>query len=279
LIYDLLGVARTQALAPRPRRAPYAVALYGIEVWRPLGWAHRRALHGAAVLAAISQHTIDRARPHTGALTRARLLPLTLEQAPEIDAAPDDLGEGFVLIVGRMAASERYKGHDVLLDALPSIVRELPHVRLVVAGDGDDRARIERRARDLGVASHVAFTGYVDPGRLRSLYRRAAVFAMPSQGEGFGLVYLEAMREGIPCVAARGSAAEEILVDGETGLLVDPTSPEAVAHALLRLLGERELRRRLGAAGKARYETVFSAARFREHLDAILDELREHVRH
>jgi len=100
---------------------------------------------------------------------------------------------------------------------------------------------------------------------------------MPSRGEGFGLVYLEAMRAGIPCVAARGGAAEEVVVDGETGLLIDPASPEELAAALARLLADPGLRARMGEAGQRRWRRNFSAARYRARLAPLLDRLTGRV--
>ena len=94
---------------------------------------------------------------------------------------------------------------------MPPLLAARPGARLVVAGDGDDRPRLEARAAALGLGGAVLFTGFVSEATLAELYRRAAVFVMPSLGEGFGLVYLEAMRAGKPCVAARGSAAEEVV--------------------------------------------------------------------
>ncbi len=277
LVFDLLGLARIEALFPAARRPRYLVCLFGIEVWRPLSWAHRRALQGAAVVAVISRHTLERALPHTGPLPQARILPLTLEESqpgtPASEATPLGLAPGYLLMVGRMAVSERYKGHDVLLEAMPAVLRSAPDARLVIAGDGDDRARLEGRARDLGVAESVVFTGFVPDSGLRALYRDAAVFVMPSTGEGFGLVYLEAMREGVPCVAARGSVAEEVLGPESQALLVSPTDPAELAATLLRLLADPSLRRRLGEAGRARFESEYTPARFQRNLNVLLDEL------
>ena len=103
--------------------------------------------------------------------------------------------------------TERYKGHDQLLEAMTT----LPDARLVVAGDGDDRRRLEEKAAALGLGDRTFFTGFLSEATLAELYRRCAAFVMPSRGEGFGLVYLEAMRAGKPVLAARGSAAEEIV--------------------------------------------------------------------
>ncbi len=276
LVFDLLGLARSQAFLPRALRAPYLVMLYGIEVWRPLEPSRRRALANAAIRLSISRYTLARARElHPG--LSAEILPLALEERTaegRVDlSVVERAGEGFALIVGRMASSERYKGHDELLEAFPEVARRLPAARLVVAGGGDDRPRLEAKAAALGVADRVFFTGFVSEATLAVLYDRAALLAMPSRGEGFGLVYLEAMRVGRPCLAARGTAADEVVVDGETGLLVDPTDRAEISSALARLLGEPETGRRMGAAGKMRWERDFRYPLFRDRMAAHLDRL------
>jgi len=272
-VFDLLGPSRLQAWLPARRRAPYLVPLYGIEVWRPLSWNRRRALAAAAVRFAISHYTVRRALAFAPFLEGTPVVPLALEERqPEgaVDAGLlRRLGQGYLLIVGRMAASERYKGHDQILEALP----HLPDARLVVAGDGDDRPRLAARAADLGLARRVAFTGFVSEATLIELYRRASVFVMPSLGEGFGLVYLEAMRAGKPCVAARGSAAEEVVVDGETGLLVRQEDAGELVTALQSLLANPEAARRMGEAGRRRWRNEFGADRFRARIEPLLERL------
>ncbi|HKI03509.1 MAG TPA: glycosyltransferase family 4 protein [Thermoanaerobaculia bacterium] len=272
-VFDLLGPARVQAYLPGLLRAPYLIPLYGIEVWRPLEWDRRRALANADVTFAISAHTLERARPFCPDLSGTVVLPLALEDRP-LEGAVDAvllrrLDRGFLLIVGRMAATERYKGHDQLLEALT----RLPEARLVAAGDGDDRPRLEAKAAALGMADRIFFTGFLSEATLAELYRRCAVFAMPSQGEGFGLVYLEAMRAGKPVLASRGSAAEEIVEDGKTGLLVDPEDREALRAALGQLLGYPGEARRMGEAGRERWRREFGADRFRERLTPLLERL------
>jgi phosphatidylinositol alpha-1,6-mannosyltransferase len=288
-VYDLLGPARAQAWLPAPLRAPYLVALYGIEVWRRLSGSRSGALRHATVRLATSSYTLAQARAANRDFGPVEVLPLCLEERPpagEVDGALlDRAGRDYLLIVGRMAATERYKGHDQLLHAMtcmpamldgartrPRVDGELPP-RLVIAGDGDDRPRLEALAATLGLAGHVLFTGFVSEATLAELYDRAAVFVMPSRGEGFGLVYLEAMRAGRPCVAARASAAAEIVADGETGLLVDPLDPDAIAGALSRLLAAPELARAMGEAGRRRLERLFTPRRFRERLWPLLDRL------
>jgi phosphatidylinositol alpha-1,6-mannosyltransferase len=277
-VFDLLGPARTQSYLPAPLRSPYLVPLYGIEVWRRLEWDRRRALSRATVVFAISAHTLERARPFVPGLNGAPVLPLALEERrPEgaVDASLlGRLGRGFFLIVGRMDATERYKGHDQLLEAMTAI----PEARLVIAGDGDDRLRLEAKAAGLGMPDRVFFTGFTSEATLMELYRRCAAFAMPSRGEGFGLVYLEAMRAGKPVLAARGSAAEEIVVDGATGLLVDPDDRQEMRDALGRLLDYPGEARRMGEAGFERWRKELGVERFRERLWPLLEKL-VHVRH
>jgi phosphatidylinositol alpha-1,6-mannosyltransferase len=278
-VFDLLGPARAQSFLPRPLRAPYLVPMYGIEVWRPLEWDRRRALARATVRFAISQHTLERARPFCTGLAGTGVLPLALEDRPAegtVDAAlVGRIGRGFLLIVGRMEATERYKGHDQLLEALPRVLELCPNACLVAAGDGDDRRRLEEKAAYLGVGAAVVFAGFTSEATLAELYRRCAVFAMPSRGEGFGLVYLEAMRAARPVLAALRTAAEEIVVHGRTGLLVDPDNRETLSKALARLLRDTGAARRMGWAGRERWEREFGVDRFRERLAPLLERLVE----
>jgi len=276
-VFDLLGPARVQAFLPWPLRAPYLVPLYGIEVWRPLEWDRRRALARATVSFAISAHTLERARPFCPDLSATAVVPLALEDRPAegtIDAAlAGRAGRGFLLMVGRMAASERYKGHDQVLEALPRLLDLCPNARLVVAGEGDDRRRLEEKAAYLGVSAAVLFAGFTSEATLAELYRRCAALVLPSRGEGFGLVYLEAMRAARPVLAARSSAAEEIVIDGETGLLVDPDDREGLARTLARLLRDAGAARRMGWAGRERWERQFGIDRFRPRLEPLLARL------
>ncbi len=288
-VYDLLGPARTQAWVPAPLRAPYLVALYGIEVWRRLSGSRSGALRHATIRLATSGYTLTRARAANGDFGPVEVLPLCLEERPpagQVDGALlERAGRDYLLIVGRMAATERYKGHDQLLHAMTRVPAMLDGARprlpaagnvpprLVIAGDGDDRPRLEALAATLGLAGQVLFTGFVSEATLAELYDRAAVFVMPSRGEGFGLVYLEAMRAGRPSVAARAGAAAEIVADGETGLLVDPLDPDAIAGALARLLAAPDLARAMGEAGRRRLEQLFTPRRFRERLWPLLDRL------
>ena len=162
-----------------------------------------------------------------------------------------------VLTIARL--ENRYKGHDVLARALVAVRERVADVRGVVIGDGSLRAELEGLVRSLGLEHAVSFLGAVSDQLRDEWLARCDVFAMPSRlpadglaGEGFGMVYLEAAARGKPVVAGRAAGAPDAVLDGQTGLLVDPTDPDAVARAVAELLCDQPLARRLGAAGATR---------------------------
>jgi phosphatidylinositol alpha-1,6-mannosyltransferase len=161
-----------------------------------------------------------------------------------------------IVTVSRLA--ERYKGHDVMLRALPLVRARVPDVQWVVVGGGPLLAVYERMACALGVADHVRFVGPVDDVERDLWLDRAHVFAMPSRlsaaggGEGFGIAYLEAGAHRLPVVAGNVGGAVDAVLDGLTGVLVDPTDHLAVADALTELLMDRRRAESLGEAGLSR---------------------------
>jgi phosphatidylinositol alpha-1,6-mannosyltransferase len=169
-----------------------------------------------------------------------------------------------------MAGGERDKGHEALIRAMPEVARRVPDALLVIVGRGADEARFRRLTQELGIGSHVYFTGYVPDQKLPAFYEACEVFAMPSFGEGFGLVYLEAMFHAKPCLAGRRDAAPEVVRNGETGLLVEPGNVIQVQEALLRLLENRSLAARLGQAGRERLEKQFTYEHFAQRLHKAL---------
>jgi phosphatidyl-myo-inositol dimannoside synthase len=173
------------------------------------------------------------------------------------DTRPLAAARPTIVTVSRLA--DPYKGHDVLVDALALVRAEIPDVEWIVIGEGPLRPGLEALARAAGVADAVRFLGAVGDAERDRWLRTADVFAMPSRlpggglaGEGFGIVYLEAGAYGKPVLAGNVAGALDAVVDGETGLLVDPTDRRAVADALVRLLRERELAARLGRAAQKR---------------------------
>jgi phosphatidylinositol alpha-1,6-mannosyltransferase len=180
-----------------------------------------------------------------------------------------------VLTVGRIAASEQYKGHEVMLEAWPLVLRRVPDAEYWIVGDGDDRERLESRARELGIAGSSRFLGSVSPQKLAVCYDRCCVFAMPARteldgavprGEGFGIVFLEAMAFGKPVVGPKVGAPAEFIRSGEHGFLVDPSNPAEVADVLVDLLSNAPRARQMGIAAKEWVTREFTFERFCDRL-------------
>jgi glycosyltransferase involved in cell wall biosynthesis len=182
---------------------------------------------------------------------------LEIAPAGEVEGAP-----GYLLFVGRLRIR---KGVEVLLEALRELRRSIPGAALRIAGDGEHRAALERAAADLGPA--VSFLGTRSSAQVRTLLRGAAALVVPSIYEGMPLVVLEAMEAGVPVVASAVSGIPEVVVGGETGWLVPPEDPEALARALEEVLADPGEARRRGEAGRQRvaerYRPAAAAASWR----------------
>lgn len=289
IIFDHLNLARVQRLVPKSFQRPYAVILYSVEAWCPLSAGLKRILQGAKVRLAISNYTAQRvtaAHPDIGPIEvcHLALLPDSFDgstscpaDVPVIHACDASLLERIqpnsVLIVGRMFSNERHKGHDALIETWPSIKARIPDAQLVVVGRGDDVERLRTKASNRGLGDSVLFAGQVTDSTLQAIYKRVAVFSMPSRGEGFGLVYLEAMLHRLPCVGSIHDAAAEIIEDGVTGFLVDQDSSVGLTEAIAGLLENPSRRQEMGNAGYERLQKLFSFGQFRQRLLTVLKPL------
>jgi phosphatidylinositol alpha-1,6-mannosyltransferase len=274
-LFNHLGIARVQNYLPQLARKPYGVFLMGIEAWDPeIDEIRRRCLTDARTLIAISNHTARRAletHPHLTQITTCHLALLPEEEDGEVDASIlSKVSSRSTLIVGRMSAAERYKGHDQLLEAWPRVVASYPDAQLIVAGNGDDAERLQAKAVSIGIGDSVLFTGFVNGATLEAMMKKVALFAMPSRNEGFGLVYLEAMRSGLPCIGSNVDAACEIIADGETGRLVNPDDVDLLAQSVTDFFSDDEMRKAMGEAARNRFNDVFRFEHFIDRLRPIL---------
>lgn len=151
-----------------------------------------------------------------------------------------------LLTVSRLV---EYKGIDLVIRLLPTLLTEFPDLVYRIAGDGADRPRLEELSRRCHADRAVRFLGQVPEEDLPGIYRSADIYVMPSSREGFGLAYLEASASGLPVVAGRAGGAGEAVREGETGYLVSPASPEETLEALVKLLRDRGLRKKMGRNG------------------------------
>ena len=222
---------------------------HGIEVWRTFSTAERRALSAAERILCVSDYTRRQLAANCPNISEARLLVLPNALDPQFSvppARPDKTEAGLILSVTRLDATEAYKGVDHLILAMPAIRAAVPNARLRIVGTGADRARLEKIAGELE-GNAIEFTGRVSDEALRGHLAACHVFALPSRGEGFGLVYLEAMANGKPCLAANAGGAPEV-VDSTCGALVTygdvPALTRACIEALRRVWDPTKLRSR-----------------------------------
>jgi asparagine synthase (glutamine-hydrolysing) len=223
-------------------RAPLLLLVYGVDAWTPRRrWlAHLLAPRADAVIA-ISETTLSAFRRWSGVpQERCAVLPNAIHLEHYGDGAKKEAlleryglrGRKVIMTLARLAADERYKGVDEVLELMPRLVRRVPGLRYLVAGDGSDRPRLQAKAAALGLNGHVVFAGYVAEEEKADHYRLADAFVMPSRGEGFGFVFLEALACGTPVVASRTDGGREALRDGMLGRLVDPGNSDELAEAI-----------------------------------------------
>jgi phosphatidylinositol alpha-1,6-mannosyltransferase len=275
---NLAPVVRAMRVAaPRMKSI---ICSHGVEVWEPLPLLRRRALRKATLILAPSQSTAD----HVAAMQkisaeRIRVLPWALDPQFEAIVAqpraplPANFPRGPVIFtVGRWLASERYKGMDTLITALPRLLTRWPALQLVLAGEGDDRAWLEDLAQRNGVTLHVHFVSKLSYAELASCYAACDVFALPSSGEGFGLVYLEAMAFGKPVIGGAHGGAPEVIADGITGYLVQHGDASQLATCIETFLADPALARKMGERGRERVANEFRFNVFAKSLKKILRE-------
>lgn len=185
-------------------------------------------------------------------------------EQPEAPVVELPQGRRAILSVGNLIPQ---KGFAELLRAFADISTALPDVDLVIVGVGPEHPRLEALAASLGLAERVRFLGWQPYHAVLSLYSQAQVFCLPSQDEGLGVVYLEAMARGVPIIGSEGEGIGDIITHGENGWLIPARNPGAIAAALKRLLTDEDLRSRLGRAGRETAEGLTWDRNAHRHLD------------
>lgn len=227
-------------------RAPLVTVLHGVEAWQPVsnGLA-RYFVRFADSFIAVSELTMQRFREWAAVRNASsHILPNSIDVSlfgagqpnPRLVDRYGLRGRKVLLTLGRFSADERYKGVDEVLGVLPELVAKVPNLVYLVAGDGTDRARLEDKVRQQGLSGHVVFTGRVSEEEKADHYRVADAFVMAGWGEGFGIVYLEALACGIPVVASTLDASREAVRNGELGILVNPKNPGELRDGILAAL-------------------------------------------
>lgn len=230
------------------------LVVHGIDAWQK----HKRrsvvrALPRVDEIVGVSQVTLDR----LGAWAQLRhsrlhVLPNCVDlQRFTPGPKPPDLvislgleGKTVLMTFGRLASEDRCKGFDEIIELMPGLLTQRPDLVYLICGSGPDQARLQSKCEQLGVAQAVRFSGFVPEERKVDHYRLADAYVMPSRGEGFGIVFLEAMACGIPAMGSSMDGSAEALLGGELGELVNPSIPAEVQAGVLRTLARRKERPR-----------------------------------
>ena len=225
---------------------PYWICVYGADAWDIQDSWKKQALHSADKIVSISGYTRDQLiREQALNSEQISILPVTFDASRfKIAPSPTYLLERhnlspkqqIILTVGRLVSAERHKGYDRIIQALPTIIQSIPNVHYLIVGKGDDRIRIEQLIQNLNLQKYVTLTGFIPDEELGDYYNLCNLFAMPSKGEGFGIVYLEALACGKPTLGGNQDGAIDALCHGEVGVLVDPNDVGEIAKAVIQVL-------------------------------------------
>ena len=227
---------------------------HGIEVWKPFTSLQKKMFKKVDLVLPVSNYTRDRmVELHSPGNDKLVVLNNCLD--PFI---PEPLKNGMdtsflsrygltkehtiLLTLTRMMSDEKYKGYDHVLNALPELIKEHPGLRYLLAGkyDEQEKARLDKMIDNLGLNGFVVFTGFIADADLPAHFANADIFVMPSSGEGFGLVFIEAMHYGLPVIAGNKDGSVDALANGQLGILIDPGSKKELVNAINKVLNNRD---------------------------------------
>ena len=256
--------------------APLLLNIHGVDAWTP---THRRTVNWSIShvdhVISVAEVTKSRFVEWSGFVSqRVSVLPNTIDfsglapgkKSPEL-LDRHGLGDGPVLMtMGRLVGQGRRKGFDRVLEVIPDLVDVYPDLEYLVAGKGPDRSRLEDKAYKLGVQDHVVFAGYVPESEKADYFRLADLYVMPSEGEGFGLVILEALACGVPAIGSTSDGTSEALQYGRFGSVIDPGDSDALIAAV------RDV---IDAGAEVDTEAIcsyYGKAAYQERLHSLLDD-------
>ncbi len=223
----------------------YAVIIHGIEAWNINSKIKKIALENSKKVIVVSNYTAEAVVSGVPAVKdKLFLLPnsvdggkIFIKEKPGFLVEKYGLaGKKIIFTLCRLSSSEKYKGYDRVIEALPLIKREISEIKYILAGEGDDKERIEKLISDLNLKETVILAGHIDEQAKIDYYNLCDVFAMPSKGEGFGIVFLEALACGKPVVAGGEDGSRDALLGGDLGIMVNPDNVKEVAEAITGIL-------------------------------------------
>ncbi|HLZ34367.1 MAG TPA: asparagine synthase (glutamine-hydrolyzing) [Nitrospira sp.] len=260
-------------VASRRAGAPLILICHGIEAWKPTSrWIVNRLASTIDYLISVSAVTRDRFRQWVKPSWRTDfILPNCVDltcfqpraRKTELLDRYQLYGRTLIMTLVRFSGRERYKGVDEVIEVLPNLLQSFPDLVYMAAGSGEDLPRLQRKAEAMGLSDRVFFPGQISEAEKVDYYNLADAFVMPGQGEGFGIVYLEAMACGVPVVGSVLDGSREALQDGRLGVLVNPRDLASVEAGIRQALGR--------VHGVPSGLEHFTKRRFQERVQAILN--------
>ncbi|WP_170384358.1 glycosyltransferase family 4 protein [Ruegeria atlantica] len=259
-------------------RAPRILVVHGDEVWGDPVYRERKPFDAPMMrrldrVVSVSQFTANRMAKAFGLSPEMfSIFRNAVDEIPSPDQTQPK--QPNILCVTRLAEHDHGKNVDKLLRAFAVLKTQNLEATLTIVGDGVLRHGLEKLSLELGISEHVRFTGRVSDKSLAAAYASASVFCLPSEKEGFGIVYLEAWLRGLPVICGDRDAAQEIVSDGVDGYIVDPSNIEEFASQLGKLLAQTETAREIGARGRSKVEAQYLMPHFENQLKSILDSVK-----
>jgi glycosyltransferase involved in cell wall biosynthesis len=258
----------------RLTHARVVAMLLGIEAWRVHDRLTQNQMDKVDLYLTISDHTwqdfIEINRRYRDKQHQTVLLGLGEPMRGPLDGPMDNITRQpqrpVAAMISRLTRGEDYKGHREVIRAWPLILRRQPEAELWIIGEGDLRADLEKLVSDLRLTGSVRFLGQVSEAAKQELLEQSRCLLMPSRGEGFGLVYLEAMRVGRPCLVSTMDAGREVVNPPQAGLAANPDNQEELVNAVCRLLGDGAEWQEWSAQARRRYEQNYTSKHFQHRL-------------
>ena len=271
-LYDAVGPARAHPRIWGLRR-PYGVWMHGVEVWDNLTLDRAVALRRANFVLVNSQFTLERFEQRHWPLKNAQVCHLATEQNDAPIRSTRMEGAPTALLIGRCDKANFRKGHAEVIAAWEDVVKVIPNAELMLVGGGDGLDMLRAAVGKSAAQEQIKVLGFVPERYMPEIWAKADVFVQPSWKEGFGLVYIEAMRHSLPVIASVHDAGSEINCDGITGFNVSLDDPAELVNRLVLLLRNKDLAKRMGLAGYCRWRERFRYSAFRDRFLSILKSL------
>jgi phosphatidylinositol alpha-1,6-mannosyltransferase len=229
---------------------------HGIEIWQKQKLFKKLLLKWSDKILAVSNFTKKQIVNNNGiAADKIIIFPNTLDpyfKLPQNYSKPDYLLKRYnidrktkiILTITRITKYEGYKGYDQILNALPSVIKEVPDIKYILGGKYDviEEKRLKEKVKSLGLEKHFILTGFIKEEELTDHYLLADVFILPSKGEGFGIVFIEAAACGVPVIAGNQDGSVDALINGKLGKLINPDDIEEITKSIVALLSESKLK-------------------------------------